>query len=355
MDNNMVEPLDIRLYAHTDGKLYFCRDGKEGCTQTSAAELLTDLASARPYTARFYGTADQADDILTAARAAYEGSDTPNRVAVGSPTVLRRTKNTAPAYALECMLLLHDYPQRRGGWRFLTTNDWNLFQFLARPCVETLLRHPAWPLIVALTTRQQSAAALRGEVTVDSPAIDLLLAIEDVHWHHTQSEPDDCLAFLRAHLGCTAQNIGRWINCPERPGRGTARQRQRHLLLLLGLCFGRRAITGDSWLAPHVADSLAGDIFRTYRDRTKSDDGPEALRSVLDATLRAVVEFIHDYWRQETAPLGWDLFVPRYFLARHVRPDLQGPRLACLDAVRAALPPRLGCQPLEGHKMWDRG
>lgn len=354
MDYEMAEPLDIRFYAHHE-KIHFCLEGKESHTGAGIQAFLADLPRDRTYTARFYGTADQAPYILAAAQSAYGSQTGQGRVAVGSPVVMRRTKNTPAGYALECMLQLHDYPQRRGGWRLLTQNDWRLFQFLANPNSETLQRHPAWPVLVALsTTRQAQTSVLIPDFPKDSPAIELLAGLEDVRWFHTLSEPDDCLAMLCMHLGCTSDHVGRWMNCKGKPRSGSLQHRLERLGSLLRLCFGPKILDDNGWLAPHLADGLAGDIFRTYHARSKSDGGEEDQLTALAATVRALVEFIHDGWLHETAPTGWELFVPKYFLEKHVRADLRAHRLAYLDVIRSSLPQRVGLQPLEGHKMWER-
>lgn len=356
MDYDMAEPLDIRFYAHRDEKLYFCMEGRESHTDLGVEAFLADLPQRRPYTARFYGTTDQAPCILAAARIAYGSRNGPGRVAVGSPAVIRRTCNTPPGYALECMLTLHDYPQRRGGWRALTQNDWNIFSFLAQPADETLQRHPAWPVLAALATSSQSRAIVLGsELPGNTAAREILLGLEDVRWYHTLSEPDECLAMLRMHMGCAHALLERWFKRPVKLGRGANRQRLERLGSLLQLCFGPKIIDDNGWLAPHVADGLAGDIFRSYYGKAKADGGPEDQMAALEATVRALVEFIHDGWLHETSPTGWELFVTKYFVERHVRADLRAPRLAYLDVIRAALPPRLGLQPLEGHKMWEPG
>lgn len=347
------QPTTIFLYFKDDALSFRRIDttgSTVGCCTGGVSEVLAGAPA--PVWLYMFGDKSQASVILEAARLIY--SEDRGRVLIATPSVLPTGAVTALETIDFMYTKLYEVPPRCGGWRMLALNDLKILQFLHNPTEDALLAHPAWPtMVMAFAKRTLTAKNL--VIPTHPPkelVASLLTHIDDVHWYCTAAtnlktlEDGHSIDPLINHMHCTQKHVERWVHAENK-----ASEQFRVLNTFVELCFGP-AIFRSYENTVQLSQGLAGSVFKLCRSRSRADGGLDIFIKCLAETLQIMLEFIDRSWRHEVAPLGWELFVPKYFLERYVHPDLVAVRCQWLSALRESVLPRVGYQPLEQHKLW---
>ncbi len=380
----------VLLYKGSNNSVHFKYGGGTGQTTLHPGELFDRVIAEHNepglktvIEAKIVGSMCQAPLLLAAADCLSR--DAKGIVKFVTPKFLRMTSYTPPDVVFDYMCS-NNTPQLTmlGGWRPVGVAEYRAYQFLSNPA--NWASHPAACVVDSLLPKPlQRRTKIVGDLpkALKSALAKLLCLIEDPRWFMTHDslheQHDGSLADICNHYGMDELCGYFGINCSvpvvtaaltnEHLFEPTTDAEER-LLVLLQVCLGLETCplqvrSFNLQEINSIFTTLIKGYFKTlplapsYTDLRKCLASPSGHAAVAFA-LKSVLLYLAKYWLHETAPVGWEFFVPQYFFEDIASPDRETkkppPRVLpradvskLADSViyaRSAWPLKLGYKPL---------
>jgi hypothetical protein len=331
----------VLLYQCGSDVHYLCSTARSCVDRNNLSELFSKLVAVESSSltkayidARVVGSGCQSDLLIGTALALQQSKL--GTVRFVSPRILRATKHTPAEVAFEAMLR-EDLPQLTltGGWRPVGVTELRSFQFLNNPV--NWSQHPAACVVDSLLPLPlQRKLKVVGDLPhpLKHALGQLLSLIEDPRWFLT----DDVIA--SDHLLDLTTELDSYFSVKESHAKVTkaladgrlfepSTESEQRLLVLLQVCLGlttcplrvRSLQLSDT---KSLLTLLIKEYFHAIYSNAANWDVDKCLRSVsgpaaVAFSLRTILALLSAYWLHETAPTGWEFFVPSHFFEEIAR------------------------------------